>query len=198
MVISLERCEGPFSFLSSSGSTTCSDSLSWASARRRSSALKWCIALRLLAFRLLRRASVSSSGVNVLQSQPKCVLSCVLMLLKVIVRLAPGITVRTCIIVAFAGHGTLQYYCIEMFWCYKNIVFPPYPWDWILGTGVSFHLVKICGTRNVKCVTFECRVTSPAIWQQSFERLVCDISNPRDGHADSTKVYYKIYRTSPL
>jgi hypothetical protein len=150
MVTSLERCEGLFSFLSSSGSATCPDSLSSAFAYRGSSTLKRDIALPLLVFRLLRCPSVSSWGVKYSSLSAKWRAFVRLDVVKVTVRLASWITTGTCITGAFDGHGYLQYYSIEMFWCYIMCsCVPPISGVLILGIGVSCHLVFVCGTRKL-------------------------------------------------
>jgi hypothetical protein len=101
MVTSLEHCEGPFSFHSSSGSATCPDSLSSVFAYRGSSALKWDTALPLLAF---RRCSVLRfrHEVLVFLVSAKCRASMCLDVVKVTVRPVSWIAIRTCITAAFA------------------------------------------------------------------------------------------------
>jgi hypothetical protein len=92
---------------------------------------------------------------------------------KVTVRVASWITIRTCITIAFAGHGNLQYYSIDMFWCY------------IMCSCVSsisarlnsgyWRLLPSGGclwNSNVECVICQCRISSLANWRRSFERCV--------------------------
>ena len=191
MVTLLERYEGLFSFLSSSGSATCPDSLSSTFAYRGSSTLKRDIALPLLAFSLLRCPSVSSWGVKCSSVSAKWRAFVRIDVVKVTVRLASWITIRTCITVVFVGHRNPQYYSIEVF-CYIMCTC-------VLSISGSLNsgywrLLPSGGclwNSDDECFTFECRLTSPAnlgptrsnLCLDDPSNVVYDISNSRDGHA---------------